>query len=269
MITNLSIGYNGRLGNQMFQLACLVALSEAKGYEIALPTENFKPDNEDGYNDGSQLRDCFNIPDQFFRSRSEIMNRIAHQYREPKFSYSDDFFSLPDGTDVNGYYQSERYFKNSENRIREIFSFKKWISDEADLMYSKLDIDESSICVHVRRGDYIAQSDYHPVLKKEYYSEALCDMKGKVFLFSDDYEWCRDNVSDLYPESTIVEKINPYVSLCLMSRFKKFIIANSSFSWWAAWLSGEASDVVAPSIWFGKMMSHSTEDLYCKGWKIV
>ena len=269
MITNLSIGYNGRLGNQMFQLACLVALSEDKGYEIALPTENFKPDNENGYNDGSQLRDCFNIPDHFFRSRSEIMNRISHQYREPKFSYSDDFFNLPDNTDINGYYQSEKYFKNFEDRIRKLFNFKDWIDEKANSIFDDLGVDGSSICVHIRRGDYVAQSDYHPILKNDYYSSALSGMNGKIFFFSDDYEWCRDNMLDAFPGSFVVEKMNPYVSLCLMSKFKKFVIANSSFSWWAAWLSGEHSDVVSPSQWFGKMMPHSTEDLYCKGWKII
>lgn len=266
MLTMSSIGYNGRLGNQMFQLACLISLSEKTGIPFFLPEENFTTNNEHGYNDGSQLRDCFNLPDAWFKPKNLIRENINYHYKEPHFHFTEEIFKLPSGTDIWGYFQSERYFSGCSGRIRKIFDFKDPIKEEASKIIDGLMISENYICAHIRRGDYLNQSWNHPVLSEQYYIESAKEIGGKVFFFSDDPDWCKAEISTRIEGSEVVDVKNPFVSLCAMSRFKKFIIGNSSFSWWAAWLADKPSVVIAPSIWFGTKLFHETKDVYCEGW---
>ena len=266
MITMSSIGYNGRLGNQMFQLACLISISEKSGMPLFLPEENFTPNNENGYNDGSQLRDCFDLPNSLFKPRAFIQSGIRYNYKEPYFHFSEEIFKLPPGTDVWGYFQSEKYFSEFAEKIRDIFIFKEWIREEAKLIISGYDIPENSICSHIRRGDYLNQSGNHPVLEESYYIKSTEEMGGKVFFFSDDPDWCKSEITKKIKGSEVIDVKNPFVSLFIMSQFKRFVIGNSSFSWWAAWLSGSYSTVIAPLNWFGPNLNHETRDVYCKGW---
>ena len=129
------------------------------------------------------------------------------------------------------------------------------------------------IALHVRRTDY-SQYTHHPICGVEYYEKALSyfDSDRPVIVFSDDPLWCHDEATFADDRFMISQSGDQYVDLCLMTMCTDFIIANSSFSWWGAWLSESANkQVVAPSKWFGPPLDqqHNTQDLYCEGWMKV
>lgn len=254
----------GRFGNQMFQLASTIGIARSLGYDPAFPMERFVNNgNPDSYS-GCKLLDCFNIPEEMIVPESQI--RIEYGYNESDFRYNHEVKYLRDNTSLLGYFQTEKYFLNCEEEIRRIFEFNDSIKEAA----SRTKI-ENGISVHFRRGDYLNSSGYHPTQTLEYYQKAMSYMsltEGRNFyIFSDDIDWCKNNLKSgsniLYVESK-----SPYIDMYLMSQCDGHIIANSSFSWWGAWLSGKRN-VIAPSNWFGPMINKNTEDVYCKEWKII
>jgi hypothetical protein len=126
------------------------------------------------------------------------------------------------------------------------------------------------ISLHIRRGDFVFNEN-HPLQTIEYYKKALnyFDDKCSVIIFSDDPDWC--NQQEIFSDSRflVAECNSNYVDLCLMTLCSGHIIANSSFSWWGAWLANSKS-VIAPKNWFGQPLIHNNiTDLYCEGWKII
>ena len=129
--------------------------------------------------------------------------------------------------------------------------------------------DEDVISLHVRRGDYVTNPN-HPTQNMDYYENALSYFGNEsVIIFSDDPEWCKSQ--DLFSSDrfSISENNTTEFDLCLMSMCKYHIIANSSFSWWGAWLA-KSKKVIAPSNWFGGSCSNkSPKDMYCDGWIVL
>ena len=129
------------------------------------------------------------------------------------------------------------------------------------------------IALHIRRGDFLINSLNHNNLTIEYYKDALScfDSDREVIIFSDDPEWCKSQ--DLFSDERFLvsESDSSYVDLCLMSMCSDFIIANSTFSWWGAWLSNNQSkSVIAPSKWFGvNNLHHNIKDLFPEQWKVL
>jgi len=267
MITCSSIGYNGRLANQMFQFASTVGIARKLGYEAKFPEENFIPGNPHDYN-GGKLRECFDIPDYYFLKRSEIEKNILYEYNEPHFNYVSDTEIIPDGVNLMGYFQTERYFSHCEQEIRKIFKFRK----DLDSTGGQITIEPDSTCLHIRRGDYLSSPNHHPVQDAEYYKRGVEIAKSEYYyVFSDDIQWCKDNIRGFADNVIFIDEDNPYLSLNLMTKCKNHIIANSSLSWWAAWLGKkEDQKVVSPSRWFGDSLSkNETRDLYCKNWIVI
>jgi hypothetical protein len=147
-----------------------------------------------------------------------------------------------------------------------------------------------AIFVHIRRGDYVATPDYHPTLPIEYYEQALTqfDPSLPVLVFSDSLDWVKEQklfdddrflISEnhvKYPnriqlgDGSIQQSLVPYWDLCLMSMCKGAIIANSSMSWWGAWLQNGAGKVIAPNLWFGSAYSHYImDDLIPETWEKI
>jgi hypothetical protein len=125
------------------------------------------------------------------------------------------------------------------------------------------------ISIHVRRGDYLHQQYHHPICSAEYYSQAidLINENIPIVIFSDDINWCKENIkADFY-----IENNKNYEDLYLMTKAKHNIIANSSFSWWGAWLNKNPDKiVVAPGIWFGEGYLHlDLSDLIPEEWKVI
>jgi len=261
MITFNNIGYMGRFGNQMFQFASTVGIARKLGFDPVFPAERFQQGSDPNSYDGCKLLECFNIPENLIKPSDEIA--INHMYYENDFGFNPQTEMLPDSTSLSGYFQSEKYFNFIDSEIREIFTFKDEIIENAT-NYANI---KNGVSLHIRRGDYLASSDYHPVQTLEYYNAAISkfDKDSNFYIFSDDPEWCKTNLD--IKNSKVIESGNPYIDMYLMSTCGGHIIANSSFSWWGAWL-GKKSDkiVVAPSHWFGHLIQSDTRDIYCKNW---
>lgn len=264
MITFSNIGYMGRLANQMFQFASTVGTARKRGYDVKFPIENFRSDTPDSY-EGCKLLECFDISDSYLTDKDAISKSINYIYRENDFRYNSEVESIPDNIDLYGYFQNEKYFLDSKDEITECFKFKIDIVDEASTYINDFN---DSVSIHVRRGDYVSQPDHHPVQSVDYYYKAL-EIIGskKVFIFSDDIEWCRENIKIQGFDLKFMDIKNPYISMYLMSRCENNIIANSSFSWWSSWLNQNPNKkVIGPKLWFGKVMNKETSDILPKGW---
>ena len=273
MIYFRNIGYLGRLGNQIFQFASTVGIAKERGFGAGIPIENCIREIGGNVNAKCDLLDCFDIPSEYLVPINEMA--IGSVYQEGDFKFNPQVLSLGPNTDLYGYFQSEKYFEKYRNEILEIFTFKQKHKDEARNFLSEkvlpLSSDKNIISLHVRRGDYTLYPNHHPTCSDEYYQSAISkfDLKNSIFLvFSDDIEWCKKKFEG---ESFIFSDTdNPYLDLAIMSLCDHHIIANSSFSWWGAWLNkSENKKVIAPSRWFGPALNKDTSDIYCKGWEII
>jgi hypothetical protein len=174
-----------------------------------------------------------------------------------------------DGVEYYGFFQCEKYFPNRE--------FIKWLFEPSDEIKAKTlkygDLFKGITCsVHVRRGDYLRQPTKHPAQSIEYYIEALEVLMpydiDRFLIFSDDLEWCRKNFTG--NRMTFIDDID-YVELYLQAQCTHHIIANSSFSWWGAFLNETAETVVvAPKRWFGQDFPADYADDICpKRWTLI
>lgn len=275
------LGNLGRLGNQMFEFAALRGIAAHHGYDICIP-----PAEHEGIENYS-LHDCFkldHIPTRFIATE-----RYA---QEPHFHFSKELFEgCPDNVSLYGFFQTEKYFANATDIVRKDFTFHDNILQPcADFMSQYAD--QEPIMLHVRRGDanltdprgfkwsYTQCSHQHPPQTLEYYGEALShfDKDQPVIVFSDSPEWVQEQEffgGDRFVISVPEDKYSdgsyePYIDLCLMSLCSHAIIANSSLSWWGAWLQNGKGKVVAPKRWYGPAYADKDlSDLYCKDWIVV
>jgi len=260
MITHKSIGYSGRLGNQMFQYAALKALSLKTGFKMFLPNNtSIKPDgcfdmtNNKWIEYKLDLLDCFNL------SCPILDNALPNHYQEHSFEFKP--FNIPDDTSIDGYFQSYKYFKDFKQEILNDFKFRDEILNKCQEKISKY---KNPISIHIRRGDYVNHPNYW-VVTPEYIQAALeqfSDNKYTFLIFSDDIQWCKE----IFPEGVIfMEGNNQFEDLCLMSLCNHNIIANSSFSWWSAFLNKNKNKrVIAPQMWYSEYKDLS--DLYPQQW---
>lgn len=279
MITFLNIGYMGRLGNQMFQFASTLGIAKELGFDVKFPVENCSEvkmngpvDERTGKNLAVRcnLLDCFEIDKSYFIPSSAINSNFI--YREGDFGYNLETKSLPKYCDLIGYFQTEKYFSKYRDIIISQFRFKEQYRNEALSYIEKIRENNKSrkiASIHVRRGDYKGLPDHHPLCSIEYYQKAISALNNsgdyKFIIFSDDVDWCRDNfIGELYE---ISELENPYVEMCAMTLCDSNIIANSSFSWWGAWLNeNEDKTVIYPSKWFGPLLNKNTNDICPEKW---
>jgi hypothetical protein len=184
---------------------------------------------------------------------------------EPKFNFAPKIFALSNqGSYFDGYWQSPLYFEEVKDKIKSEFVPSTKLSDNSLELQSKI-IESGGICLNVRRGDYasnINSRNFHGLLGEDYYRRAWQKLKTvggfeSVFIFSDDIEWCKANLK-LTGKLEIVthEHAGPHFThyLELMKSCSGFIIPNSTFGWWAAWLSEvEPNKIVAPRNWFNDL----------------
>jgi hypothetical protein len=187
------------------------------------------------------------------------------KYYEPFFHYQE--IPYTNGLFLNGYFQSEKYFIDFSEELKDLFS----IDDESfSFIKNKYDFDKlkNSCSLHVRRGDYLKYPDRHPICDKTYYSEAIKYVNNKdIFIFSDDIAWCKETLQFNERDIHFIEGNPDYIDLWLMSLCENNIIANSTFSWWGAWLNlNKNKVVVSPVNWFGKNVNYKTEDIYPTDW---
>jgi hypothetical protein len=195
---------------------------------------------------------CFN------RIYPRLMGKIGYwRYVEERhFQFDLDIFNIDFTGRVYfaGYWQSEKYFKDREADIRNDLVFRHPLAGRRVEMARAI-ASSNSVCLHVRRGDYV-RNPFFNICGQDYYDRAVTLMKEragediKIFVASDDIAWCRENLH-INADHVFIEAEESRYALHLMSLCRNFIIPNSTFSWWAAWLSGnKKKTVVAPKIWF-------------------
>jgi hypothetical protein len=265
MLSFNSIGNLGRLANQMFQYASLKGIATNCGYDFCIPPKDVFGNRDNNVrNSDVTIYDCFNLSNV---KKNIISNPIV---QESGFDFDKNIFNnCPDNIDLFGYFQSGKYFKHIENDIRKDFTFNENLLEICDSFIKENFENSDVISLHIRRGDYVSNPN-HPVQTLEYYKEALDRMPDlPVIVFSDDHEWCKQQDLFLPDRFSVSEGNSTDADLCLMSLCRYHIIANSSFSWWGAWLA-KSNKVVAPRNWFGGDCSKkNTKDLYLSDWEIL
>jgi len=262
MISFNSLGNYGRLGNQMFQYAALRGIASNRGYDYCIPgPETF------GTADGLVASSDSNLHTTFkLRPCNRGLTSFVAVHETMHNFDSELFNTCADNVDLLGYFQTDKYFKHIESSIREDFEFVDAVVDVCNGYMNQIRRGDI-IALHIRRGDYVGLQSYHPLSTLDYYTTALQQLPNvQVLVFSDDIEWCKAQQlfrGDRFMFST---RNSTAVDLCLMSMCDYHIIANSSFSWWGAWLAN-SKQVFAPNQWFGSALSDkNTADVYCDGW---
>ncbi len=260
------LGKLGQLGNQMFQYAATLGVARYSGVTFTIP--NHKEIFDDGI--GNKLRielfDCFDI-----KPENIGLLKTEHILQEKGFDFDSSILNGNTQIDYTlyGFFQTEKYFKHCANEVRSQFTFKKEIIDECKEIVEECF--EEPIALHIRRGDFLINSGNHYNQTLDYYEEALSkfDVKRQVVIFSDDPKWCMEQELFSDDRFLVSEAAGPYHDLYLMTQCSDFIIANSSFSWWGAWLANTGK-VIAPKRWFGPNNAHlNTKDLYCEHWEVI
>ena len=291
------VNLKGGLGNQMFQYATGFALAKRKQtnllfdirlqeeYKINPPPRNVPRDIDlDVF--GIKLEICSkkNLLKFFqFNNQYKIRNLISVfldkinflVFRERKRIFEKRFLNLKGKKwYLDGHWQSEKYFKDYRKEILNIFTFDSLKELEVNKKFIKNILSKKSICVNVRRTDFINNPE-HNVLDIEYYKKAVEVFKNligndfELFIFSDDLDWCKKNFLFFnkvsYVEHDFAGK-KFYNYLYLMTKFKYFIIPNSSFAWWGAWLS-QVNDkkIIAPKKWSG-LVDDNNIDIVPDSW---
>lgn len=276
MITTKLIG---GLGNQMFQYAAGRRAAYVNNTSLKLDITGY--DNQKDITKREYMLHIFRIDEQFvtkeeiaeFKKPISLLARffsrqIPLYVKEKYFHFDPKVLSAPDNAYLEGYWVSEKYFEDISDVIRKEFTFKSK-PDRKNRELLKQISACNSISIHVRRGDYVTDRDthkFHGVCGLDYYKKAVSYIIGKVinpvfFIFSDDSGWCKDNLHLHYQTKYVTHNlsINHCEDMRLMSACKHNIIANSSFSWWGAWLNENPDKtVIAPRQWFRDMTINTT-----------
>ena len=218
----------GLFGNQMFQIAATIGYAKKHGIGYKLP----RWINSDGYDLSHIFKGPFGTADKSETGEYKYYDMYYKEIPETHYSLT-----------LHGYFQNEKYFEGAERELREVFRTNFGISFI------------HNICsIHVRRGDYLKYPLIHTNVGMEYYRKAVEIMRSKGYekfmVFSDDIAWCKQNF--IGGEYSFSEGQNNYTDLIWMSSCHSHIVANSSFSWWGAWLGRNSQKtVIAPNNWFG------------------
>jgi hypothetical protein len=238
VITNATFGTRfGKLGNQIFQVGMLFAVRERHGFDFSLT------------HDGEALWDCFDL--DVVAEAPASGRRFEEEFGS--CNYDPRVFEQPDGTSYLGYFQSYRYLEDCKPALTRFLRFNPShrALSEATLFALRRRHQRPLVSLHVRRGDYLnadAEERWGNLARDGYYERAIAAIGHDVtyLVFSDDLEWCRRNF-DL--ERVEFVDLDHGTSLCMMTGCDVNIVANSSFSWWGAYLN-PAGEVYAPSRWW-------------------
>jgi hypothetical protein len=248
----------GGLGNQMFQIAA--------AHNLALKLNVESKFDFDASFVSTQGNNAKKYKDNLFKNinNGDIDFTNFKVYREPSFAYNE--IPLVDNLVLLGNFQSEKYLPN-KTELNKLFDFDTQIISETNQFISEMVGDNNLTAIHVRRGDYLLKPNFHPVLSMDYYNKAIEIIGGdKFILISDDMDWCRQNfIGEKFIYSPFTSEIN---DLHLFINADNHIIANSSFSWWGAYLCEKNNKVIAPKIWFGQDGPQDTQDIYLKNFTL-
>ena len=268
----------GGMGNQMFQYAFARSISLKTNTEFKINLSFLKrKDLGENFTYRDFDLDIFNISENIIK---EIQTDNLQSVSEKMFSYSQETVNTIEqniGNDLylDGYWQSYKYFEEFEDYIKKDFTFKNLVENNKDTnvknMFKDI-IKSNSVMVNIRRSDYL-NNNFHGVMGSDYINESSKIIESKIdnpkyFVFSDDIEWCKENIK--LNNMVIVDhkykgdRFDLYLQL--MKSCKHFIIPNSTFAWWAAWLSNNKNKIViSPKSWFTDF-NINTNDLIPSNW---
>ena len=294
-IKKIGVAIYGGLGNQMFQYASALGIAKHHNANLFLDLSWFKvADKLANTTPRKFALEVFNIYHEensalFSQKSTSIFGRCKRKivrvfpaifakeaiYNEQQFSFDKDVLAISPPFLLNGHWQSEKYFSGISEKVVEIFGTPNNLSDQSCLMIDQI-ADANAICVHIRRGDYVTNtvaSETHGVCDIEYYQDGIQQIAKNLsqphcFIFSDDIEWARANLLTNIP-MTFVDFNGPneaHQDLWLMAACKHFVIANSSLSWWGAYLGRHpGKQVIDQKHWF-RDKALNTSDLYLADW---
>jgi len=247
-VTFSKLGHHGRLGNQLFQISAVLAYAMEHRVCAELPKWVCNYSGAEYWRHFPSLK----------AGNGYTMPLVgATVYNEPCYEYA-SIPKLDTNIDLHGYFQSSKHFLGHDDYIRMMLT--------PVIPYVKKIVNEQSLAIHVRRGDYLKST--HGCLGMEYYERAIAmmDSFGKIKhinVFSDDLLWCMEHFKG--SRFSFHSHDNPVVDLAKMAAHQRIIIANSSFSWWAAFLSHPYKIVISPDRWFGSgdLLDH---DVFEKNW---
>ena len=289
------VGLKGGLGNQLFQYAAGRRLAHIHNTIVKLDTTAY-------YYGGPRQFELnhFNIKEniavtaeinQLTSVKNNKLQRLIHDLlhnhpnlapthiRYNKTNFNPRILTLPDNVYLEGYWTSERYFKDIENIIRKEFTFKNPPSEQIQQIIEQISA-VNSVSLHIRRGDYVLDpktNQTHGICGLDYYYRCIEQISLKIkyphfFIFSDNMDWCRNNLKIKYHPVNYVDHNQPDKAcedLRLMSLCKHHIIANSTFSWWGAWLAADKDKIVfTPEKWFARD-DINTDEMFPKDWIMV
>jgi len=255
MITYSQLNNKGRLGNQLFQIASTIGMAHDIGQDFCFPKWEYQHCFK------NELPSCDSISPQ-----AALKERYCDYSPIPE-----DLKEFDGDLDIDGYFQSEKYFLNAKEKVQHYFEFNDEVVDYVKNKY-EIPLKEYDTTIHVRRGDYLNLRNVYHVLSHLYYFKATSMMSvKKAVVFSDDIAWCKqvfkdtdcffvsERPHDSYEVSytSSAERnakgftFEDVCELALMSMFKNNIIANSTFGWWAGWLNNTPQKcVIAPRWWY-------------------
>lgn len=240
MISYQQIGTKGRLGNSLFQIASCIGISKTLGTEIVF---NESP--------------IFNYFKGDFKTGTPSLPKLTEEF----FHYST---WAKDNMELDGWLQSQKYWRDSKEFVRSMLTFKEDIADNLQTFNTS-----NAICISVRRGDFVGNPNYYQ-LGIEYYLFALIehfpDFKTRnVIILSDDIPYCKIHFSAL-PNVQFAERLDPMEQLYLGSMCSDFIISNSTFSWWVAYLANKGKVIRPIKNFDGKLAQNSEKDYWIESW---
>lgn len=283
------IKLQGGLGNQMFQYALGRSLAEKNKIDFKLDLSFYNKEKNNLHRNYSLK--YFNIIENIaeedelkktkeYRQKNKLIYFFYRIFskknivyvKENFFYFGKDILKIKNNAYLDGYWQSEKYFKNIESIIKQEFTLKNKLDSRLENLVEDIK-NTNSVSIHIRRGDYITNqktNSVHGTCSLDYYQTAIEHINNKIknpifFIFSDDIEWVKNNLKTEFP-TFFIEGNKDYEDLILMSYCKHNIIANSSFSWWGAWLDHNPNKIViAPKKWFN-VNNINTSDLLPNSW---
>jgi len=251
------LGNLGHLGNQMFQYSAIKGLAKKHNRDFMIaPKEVFGVNYS---NLRSNIDDCFNL----YCTR-QLSSFSSHEERH--FHFDTETFENPPGHDIDlvGFFQSDKWFSHIQNEIKKDFKFKSEYFDAASQI--KENFGKKLISIHIRRTDFMPTNN-HISQDMNYYKNSLSLFPSdyKVLIFSDDPDWCLQQELFSGERFSVSKTNNPYIDLCLITLSEYIVMANSTFSWWGAYLSN-AKKVISPKVWNPDKNPINTVDIYCSNW---
>jgi hypothetical protein len=260
----------GGLGNQMFQIAA--AYSHAKKnndtayFNLSNSHTPLQGENVSKYKDNLLQ---FNHMDNIYEICNKVFSQPSHSYCEIPYEPNQQ---------LHGYYQSEKFFIDDKDELIEKFRLgltspqyiNKWDTISKELGEIRKQTNKPIVSIHVRRGDYLKNPDIHPPCPINYYNEAISIIESRIgcvcrYFVSDDIEWCKENFS-----GTFSDKTDEIDDLMIMVNSDHNVIANSTFSWWGAYLNTNPKNItVGPNKWFGPRGPQDTGDILPEKWNKV